>query len=365
MDVLVVGYGKIGQIKADIWRSLGRNVYVYDTDTGKIELAKANGCSAHSNRHHYSDDLIADISTPAMCHLQSLEWLLKYVNPSRIVVEKPLASTAAEKEAWLKLLTSKEFVGVEQRIAVNESYYLSTALQYVVNDIKQHDYHIQSVRAELSKNRLPDVADGRFVDEHLGSLGIELPHMLAMLQRLGFSLAGSVIRDVIIYRGTALHNEGFRLDLAACAIPIIIESYLGDFRVTESGQLLPNSSITRLLEVTTDGNSYTVEFDPAPGLERYKSRIHIRSNESVSKNKAIVVDDDHLRGHLSKLHGGLRDEQLDALFAPSNALAVADYILDLKSAARYRSVESQVRLAKSSVRVAVNVPAERLGHEYN
>lgn len=341
MDVLVIGYGKIGQIKASIWRSIGRKVYVYDTDADKVRSAEANGFSTHASVNQYNDDLIADISTPALYHLHSLQWLIDNVTPrpQRILIEKPLASTKEEIAAWLALLDTKEGEKLERRIIVNESYYLSAALEYVANDIAQHDYHLKSINTELSKNRLPDVARGRFVDETLGSLGIELPHMIAMVQRLGLQLDDLAVDGVHIYRGDGQHNEGFQLNLSNGDLPITISSYLGDFRVTRPGTVQPNTAVTRSLEVVTDGTHYLVDFDPIQGLERYKARLGIKSDR-FGAAKTIILDDDHLAKHLRKIHRAERDNRLDQLLAARNALAISNFILDLKSTARYLSVDS-------------------------
>ncbi len=340
MDVLVIGYGKIGQIKAAIWRTLGRRVYVYDTDANKVKHAKTDGYSIHADNRQYSNDLLADVSTPAHYHLHSLRWLLDHVTsmPNRVLIEKPLASTGEEISAWLELLGTEQGKDLDRRIIVNESYYLSTALEYVANDIARHGHRLQSISTELSKNRLPDVSRGRFVDETLGSLGIELPHMIAMMQRLGVQLHDLAVDGVHIYRGDKPHNEGFQLDLSSNNMSVTISSYLGDFRIAQAGAVLPNTTITRSLEVVTDGRHYTVDFDPVKGLDRYKARVRVKTDK-FSATKTIILDDDHLANHLRKIHEAISDDQLDPLFGARNALAISKFILELKGTARYFSVD--------------------------
>lgn len=341
MDVLVIGFGKIGQIKADIWRSLGRSVYVHDTNVDKLKQAEADGYKVHTVTHRYSDSLIADISTPALYHLHSLKWLLDNVSPlpKSILIEKPLASTEEEITAWMKLLDTETGKDLNRRITVNESYYLSAALDYVASDITEHKYQLKSIETELSKNRLSDVARGRFVDETLGSLGIELPHMIAMVQRFGIRLDDLAIDGVNVYKDNGPHNEGFRLDLSAGDVPITISSYLGDFRLAKTGELLTNVAVIRLLEVMTDSKYYSVEFDPAQGLDRYQAKIRVHDIAS-KKETVIVLDDNHLTSNLRAVHGGLYDDRFSHLFTPHNALTISRYILKLKKIARYIRISS-------------------------
>ncbi len=348
MEVLVIGYGKIGHIKSFIWHSLDRGVYVYDTDARKKEQAKADGFKLHSDGHEYGNELIVDISTPASYHLESLEWVLNTIKPTPkvILIEKPLASHQEELDALTRLLSREGLLETRSRVVVNESYYLSSALGFVADDIQRLSSKVRSVRTELSKNRLQDVINGRFVDEHLGSLGIELPHMIAMVQRLGFDLKELSIEDVSVYqKKDATHNEGFRLSLLSDKTPLIMESYLGDFRVTDDSSLVANGRVVRTLEVATDSRVYKVEFDPIRGLGRYKARVRTYDSEG-NLLKTVVLDDDHLADHLKKLHQADKSEGLDSLFSVENALEIAKYIFSLKEKAVYKQIRPL--LAKES-----------------
>lgn len=333
MDVIAVGYGKIGRIKAFIWKSLGRRVNIYDVSADKQKQARDDGFALYDANKKY-DDLIVDISTPASFHLQSLEWVLQNITPlpKNILIEKPLASDMSEIQAINQLFSSPENHDFAQLIAVNESYYLSTALQYVADDISQNNSKILSIDAELSKNRLDDVANGRFVDAQLGSLGIELTHMIAMVQWLGYGLEALDIRGVEIYqKGDNLHNEGFAVSLMSGGTTITLESYLGDFRLQE-GQILPNKMI-RTLQVRTDKKNYLVMFDPVEGLERYKSKIIVETLGS-DQQESIILDDDHLTRHLEKISINAHDKKVDQLTSPDNSLDISRLMFKFKENAR-------------------------------
>lgn len=339
MDVIVVGYGKIGRIKAFIWSSLGHRVNVYDVSADKQQQALDDGFVPYDSTRQY-DSCVVDISTPALFHLQSLEWVLKNISPlpQNILIEKPLASDMAEIQAIDQLLSAPENHDFAQLITVNESYCLSSALHYVTDDISKNNLKILSIGAELSKNRLDDVANGRFVDKQLGSLGIELTHMIAMVQWLGCGLDTLNIQDVEIYqKGDNVDNEGFVINLKSAETTIKLESYLGDFRI-QNDQTLPNKMI-RTLQVRTDKKDYLVMFDPVEGLERYKSKIIIETSGS-SAPESIILDDNHLTKHLEKISNKARDNKVDTLTSPLNSLDISRLIFRFKAKSRLHKLGS-------------------------
>lgn len=338
MDVLVIGYGKIGRMKSFLWQSLGRRVVVHDTDRKKVTQLTADGFEEYGGDSLLYNDLIVDISTPASYHLDSLKWALEALEalPRAILIEKPLSSTNEEMSALIELLKD-EYPQAKDRIVVNESYYLSSALEYVANSIRQNSWKIQSLHGELSKNRLADVLGGRFIDPHLGALGIELPHMIALIQGLGIDIDNLAIKKVEVIRGGSdANNEGFRLELAHGVAPIVLESYLGDFRVTSSGPVFLDTEVIRCFNIVTNGFDYKIEFDPVEGIERYKSRVTVL-DKAGNIHDRVVLDDNHLTSHLRKLHANRKDV-LDQYLSVENALDISSLIFKLKERATYREV---------------------------
>jgi hypothetical protein len=200
-----------------------------------------------------------------------------------------------------------------------------------------HGLRITAINAELSKNRLEDAANGRFWDEHLGSLGIELPHMIAMVQALGYDVQELQPQAVVIHHATSGRcNEGFTLDLTAGGVPITLRSYLGSFRVAGS-TAGPNKAVVRSLDVYTAERDYYVQFDPVEGLERYTAQVTVL-DRTTRKTEKVLLDDNHLAAHLKKLHTNTADEVLDALLNAGNSLAITELIFALKKAARYQAV---------------------------
>ncbi len=341
MDTLVIGYGKIGRIKSFIWRSLGREVYVYDTQEYKIEQARTDGFHAHKDSHPYTSDLIVDISTPASHHLKSLQWILEHVTPQprNVLIEKPLASDEKELKSFRELFREEGLRDLSKKIAINESYYLSSALVFLAQDILNKGSIILSIHAEFSKNRLQDIINGRFVDAHLGSFGIELPHMIAMLQKLGVSLDSLSIQSVLIHQDSNIpHNEGFNITCASGHTSIVLKSYLGNFKFNDLGEITRNDSVVRTLKVKTNDCDYIVEFDPVHALDRYKARVNIYDN-LLDSLRVVILDDNHLTENLIKIHKYYENDAQNLFLAADNALEISQYICTLYKMAKYKNIQ--------------------------
>jgi predicted dehydrogenase len=182
--VLVVGFGKIGAIKSEIWKSLGAEVYVYDVSPSANKRIIEAGYTPFTLLDDTTiKELIVDISTPAAKHATALDWALSTLSvcPRIILLEKPLVSSEAELAVLLDVLKSNPDVNL-QHIFVNESYYASTALRKVKELVGESGESIQGLTVDLSKNRIMDNDNGRFFDYELGAIGIEMPHMIAIAQ---------------------------------------------------------------------------------------------------------------------------------------------------------------------------------------
>ncbi|MCX6729202.1 MAG: Gfo/Idh/MocA family oxidoreductase [Candidatus Saccharibacteria bacterium] len=334
MQVLIVGYGKIGQIKANIWKSFGVEVLVYDISPQKHTAIQDDGHANYETRAQIrsSEDLILDISTPAGHHLNSLIWALAQEhNYTSILIEKPLASSAKELQQFKELLNASD-VKLSEKIYINESYYCSIAILYVIEQLGNKLSRIQSLDIELSKNRLSDSDSGRFFDTNLEALGIEAPHMLAILQKLGIDISalhdqpGRLIRDV-----QRPDNQAYIYEGLCQGTKIRLVSYLGDFRL-DKVTISKNIALVRKLVITTSDRTYLVEFDPVNGGERYASQVSIIEKGGRKKVHAFV--DDHLRQHLSNFIPGATMEKVQRkLVSFNNALQITDELIQLRKSA--------------------------------
>jgi predicted dehydrogenase len=190
MQVLIIGYGTIGRVKARVWKSLGLDVLVYDTSLNAIVRARNDGYAIYVPRTSLHGEYLVDISTPAGHHWQALEWALANgpACPRAVLIEKPLASNETEIQAFRALNDSALGKHLAHNIFINESYVSSSALAILKRSIEAVGEIIESLEVELSKNRLADNSQGRFFDRYLNAIGHEVPHMLAVLQMFGFDV---------------------------------------------------------------------------------------------------------------------------------------------------------------------------------
>lgn len=122
-----------------------------------------------------------------------------------------------------------------------------------------------------------------------------------------------------------LLNQGVSLVLSTInGVTIKIDSFLGNFMIRE-GKKAPNR-LSRVLTVTTNKqNIYHILFDPAPNEQRFKSVIAINGSDR------IVLEDDHLRKHLQKVHCGEITKVMRQFLSPANSLAIYDFLEKLYS----------------------------------
>lgn len=318
MQVLVIGYGKIGRIKASLWQSLGASVYVHDVSNAVLQKAVVDGfktvdqCSA-------SEDLTLDISTPAGQHFSSLEWGVQAsVSPiHQILIEKPLASSPVELKKFKKLGMS-----TRSKIVLNESYFSSIGLRKLAATVDTTPQHIA---IELSKNRLQDITNGRFFDYELGALGIETPHMIAILQMLNVAVDQASISKAILHvDSNRVENQGFEISLQSNGTDVVLRSFLGDFSFSSTGEMKSNKTIRNIM-VRTQSQNITLEFDPARDLPRYHSRLTI---QEIDNNQVTTeFADDHLRKHMAQLQN---KDPVNSFLGFDNAAYLSDTLSKLR-----------------------------------
>lgn len=313
--VLILGCGTIGQIKARLWLSLGVTVYLHDTNPARVDrlLAEIDGLIRLKDN---TDGFIVDISTPSDQHASSLSWVFENIpHPKMILIEKPICTNSRDKARINQLLRDHRHVPVY----VNESYFWSSALNWLLNRLQDGNEKITSVKVNLSKNRLADAATGRFFDKELEAYGIEVPHVLAVLQKLGFGKL-DVVESTIYREKDNFINQGVHIALTDTNNRlIIIDSFLGDFIVQSEG--VAQNALMRQIVITTDsGSYYHISFDPAPNEPRFKSVITVNNTERV------VLEDDHLRKHLEHVRTNSVDAAMKHFLSPANSMKIYDFL---------------------------------------
>lgn len=319
MQVLVIGYGKIGQIKALLWKSLGASVFVHDVSQAALKKAVSDGLKT-SAECKIDQDITIDISSPAGQHYESLKWCLDTTEPPirQILIEKPLASSPEELKKFREL---NELHKAE--IVLNESYFSSEGLRRLIDTTDGVPTHIE---IELSKNRLDDIAKGRFFDHRLGAIGIETPHMLAILQMFDVSLDETKITKANLYVDARQHeNQGYELCFQSGETSVGLRSFLGNFNTSADGLVKTNGTI-RSIKARTKSQDLSLEFDPATNLPRYHSRLSINP---LFKDPGTITEfaDDHLREHMVQL---LNKTPINALLKFDNAVYLSDVLTRLR-----------------------------------
>lgn len=322
-NVLISGCGTIGRIKALLWLKLGVTVYLQDINSSKLEqLLTQDSRLKKFDENSASIIDIVDISTPNDQHATSLKWAYEMLPKIQtVLIEKPICSTPKDKHVIEELIRSNNGV----RVYINETYFWSRALEWINDKLSSDRDELSTLYINLSKDRLADLKGGRFFDEELEAYGIELPHALAMLQRLGISL------DSIIVKANDMHrhpdnvgNQGIRLEfLFGKDKSITVCSFLGDFKVRED--LVLKNRLERIMILQTKkGNSYKIEFDPVSGLPRYQSRITI--NDTVE----IAINDDHMSTHLENVLRGNICPEIESFLHPANSMKIYDFIKSMR-----------------------------------
>lgn len=351
MKVLLIGFGKIGQIKAGLWQSMGLEVFIYDAnaEAKKWIIKSGYGIATSSilEKLALESKLIVDISTPASKHVLALEWalnILKSNYPEWILLEKPVVSSKNELDA-LKLVLSHHTDFDENNIIVNESYFSSAALGRVKSMIEESGEKLTQFSIELSKNRISDNDNGRFFDYSLGTLGVEMPHMVAILQLFGLSLKTLAKNSPALYIDQdRFDNQGFTIRYKDNDLDVELKSFLGNFRILSNSNYQKNTGVIRVLELATKSKRYEITFDPAPDTPRYHAKIII--TDSSTKNASeVIIEDNHLREHLLQLSGN-RKRSTWNLSSLENGLNITNVLFELQAKALITKVDLSEERAK-------------------
>lgn len=314
-NVLIIGYGKIGKIKSYLWSENVSNVYIYDKKIKNI----SNNDSGFIFLNEILDLKIdyIDISTPSSTHIQVLEEVLSSnIRFEKIIIEKPLFNDSKSHQALLNLLNN--YPEIIKKIFVNEQYYSSVAIKELKEKITMDK--VQEIHIEMSKNRLEDTYKGRFFDEDLETYGIELPHIMSVLDSLNVNNFENfeIIKNIHYIDESNPYNQGLEIKIIYNNISIFIKSFLGDFRIN-SDELEANK-ITRYINITSRYDQNYIVFDPHPLRERYISELKINK-------KNHFIEDNMLKVHIKNIVNDT--ESLKKKYGVYNVINLNLFILKL------------------------------------
>ncbi|MGW4731708.1 NAD(P)-dependent oxidoreductase [Streptomyces shenzhenensis] len=178
----VVGYGAAGRLHAEILAEHGASLTVVDPK--HQDLPKAYRSFPHGLEEMptavRSAIRLWSICCPTADHLPVLRTILAKDPEARILLEKP-ACQGHEIDAFAALLASHR----NARVMVTDQYQHARALDALTDLMNRLEPRAEPdyVAVTFTKDRISDIAKGRFVDRSYGVLGYEWLHMLAVLRR--------------------------------------------------------------------------------------------------------------------------------------------------------------------------------------
>ncbi|MDI5963430.1 hypothetical protein [Streptantibioticus silvisoli] len=295
----VVGLGRAGRVHRQLL--VGMGVTVITADPVSSDLVAAHVPYVEDVPAVCAIDLWS-VCTPTRDHLSTVRRILRRDPAARILVETPLClpgeieAFAAEEAAHpaARLMSADQYrfarVAADARTTAEGTCGRSP---------------VRSIRMAFTDRR-PDIAGDRFMGDGYGVFGYEWVHMLALLrhvlapQTLTAYLRGPAAASLLRSpdRGTTTAWE--RTVLADdCELELFstVDAPAADSRGDTPGWVrrFPSGpgGRRRVLDVSTDHGSWTVEFAPVTdpdghGLGRDRHRVTIRS--SVGTRWRIVSD---------------------------------------------------------------------------
>lgn len=180
MKIALVGHGKIGRLHAQTLTALGHKMCIVDpykphsfwpsySQIGKIPLPALLEME------------LWIIASPTEHHFPALEEILALQPHGYILIEKP-----AVLPHQLHSLSRLQERFPMARIAVQDTYGLSPVTDFLLMTLRSLEpgARLTELAIEMSKNRLRDEANGRFIDQHWGVAGYEGFHLLSLKARL-------------------------------------------------------------------------------------------------------------------------------------------------------------------------------------
>jgi hypothetical protein len=321
-SILIIGYGKIGSLKSRIYKSLGFDVYVFDPYKKEIPYKTLKKLNADLDLENF----MFDICTPTSRHVKDLEKIISLKPDANILVEKPLCNNPEDYRKYKKLINQNP----QCKVNVSENYLYSDTIREIKEYLLEKDQKITSIEIEFSKDRREDTLRGRFVDEKLGGLGIEIPHMLSILYSLG--LYNIEVVDVKKKCGDSFLEDDLCFKLTCEDVDIrMYQSLVGDYKIKNKRFLLPGTGDIqnyRVLSIETKKKEKIfAQFEPIPNDKRCFSRIEIfnsdrgrRVYDNSLKNIIKTFTSKEINSDFVPNRGDFSNWQMENLFKLANVV---------------------------------------------
>ena len=154
---------------------------IIDPNSVKQQEAVKRGINVFSSLEQAAEirPLFWDICSPTDTHVEVIRNIIEIDNEANIIVEKPICNYE-QIQILCELL--QEFQG---KLIVNENYIASSVTQKIKELIISLKITPHRVVSEMTKNRINDFINGRFVDNKLYAFGYEGSHIVANVMALG------------------------------------------------------------------------------------------------------------------------------------------------------------------------------------
>lgn len=302
----VIGYGNAARIHKDTFPE-AEIVGVVDINPIKEEIAKKLGVpfyrTLEESLEKGKEPDYFDVTTPTDSHFDVVKEILSEYPAARILVEKPVCMPSEIEE--LRKLEKKY---KEARMSVNENYMSSQVTKNVRRCAEEIGMKKPDVSIEFSKNRVPEVEKGRFLDKELFAFGYEGTHMLTCVNALNGdkrieSILRAELRPMRLSNGYSLENQGESLLNYISNDGSIVNFYTSmigkAFIELPVSDKLPRYNIAnpeeRYRVMLLDEGILTVGgiFEPIPNKPRGHSMVFVSDSGKIKKIENF--DDNHMR----------------------------------------------------------------------
>lgn len=313
-DSYLFGCVRVGNGSVALWhekklRDIGiQTLGIIDPNLVKQQEAVKRGINLFSSFAKAAETrpLFWDICSPTDTHVEAIRNIIEIDNEANIIVEKPICNYS-----YIQRLCEL-LKGFKGKLVVNENYLSSSVTQKIkelIISLKITPYRVVS---EMTKNRINDFINGRFIDNKLYAFGYEGSHIVMNVMALGEKYLPQKIRKVfyedinidINDKNYFLPKQGIaQKDYTAIngAEVILYTSMTGKIKYFDPGyspehfyQAPEGQNVRyRVLAVEDHNTGITVAgfYEPIIGQNRCEGRVVIYQNSIVQKIIPSIVDD--------------------------------------------------------------------------
>lgn len=296
--ITLVGFGRAGNLHFQKYAELGLKVRaVVDPMPERLRPLESRVedlvDSVEKIPGAFDDTDIVDVCTPHYYLLDIVQSLIDK-GCKNLILEKPVALEYNTYKRIYRLLKTNHVA-----CGVNETYYYSETLSHVCGILNEHGVLPRHVYLNFSKNRVPDVLAGRYIDS---ILGIEVPHQIAILRKILGKLHLRRVRVVLTDLNIETGGEVYTIDqMGTCKADMVS----GNTAIALESSMC--SKLIRTLAVDR-GNCHIVADFPHGPQKTKLGRVVVSNKGKISHRHNIY--DDMLRHSLSTITSCLYEGRL-------------------------------------------------------